>query len=288
MNTILQESDDTTLDQLSTLQLPALPAGAPYLLKSLTDENIEFTELAGVIEKFPGIAGKLLSLVNSAWSAPSSEVTSLEDACSRLGLSVVRSTSIALAVAAPFNSAACPAFDLETYWCGVLLTADTASRLVGVSSPAHEYEPATLRAAGLLHNLGLLWLVDRLPAETDRALTLVGNEQAETLQQAFDDILGFNHLAAGEHLGTSWDLPRALVVAMAHAPEVDYQGDFREIVLTVGLAAKLASAALDDADCPGQDLRQSSLGISDDSLARIFSQTHAQLARTREIARVLI
>lgn len=126
--------DQSTLDQMSTLQLPTLPAGAPYLLKSLTNEAIDFVGLAVVVEKFPGIAGKLISLVNSAWSAPVSEVTSLEVTCSRLGLGVVRSTSIALAIAAPFNPARCPSFDLEYYWCSVLLTAGAASKLVPVSS----------------------------------------------------------------------------------------------------------------------------------------------------------
>lgn len=75
---------------------------------------------------------------------------------------------------------------------------------------------------------------------------------------------------------------------MAHAPEADYQDAYREIVLTVGLAARLASAALKETNCPERDPRQSSLGISDDSLASVFTQTGAQLARTREIARVLI
>ncbi len=46
MITTLQHSDDPTLDQLSTLQLPTLPAGTPYLLKSLADENI--------VETYPG------------------------------------------------------------------------------------------------------------------------------------------------------------------------------------------------------------------------------------------
>ena len=80
--------------------------------------------------------GKLISLANSVWSAPTDEVSSLENACARLGFGVVRSTSIAIAVAAPFNPSTCPAFDLEYYWCSVLLTADVASRLVSVSSGA--------------------------------------------------------------------------------------------------------------------------------------------------------
>lgn len=282
------QSDDPTLDQLSTLQLPTLPSGTAYLLESLTDENIDFFELAAVVEKFPGIAGKLISLVNSAWSAPTSEVTSLEATCSRLGLGVVRSTSIALAVASPFNPAQCPAFDLEYYWCRVLLTADAASRLVAVSSPNHEYEAATARAAGLLHNLGLLWLVDRLPQELNRVLTMAKSNQAETLQQALVDVLGFDQMLAGEHLGNSWALPNSLVTAMAHYAHADYQGAHHEIVTTVGLATRLVSATLKQEACPKQDARQLSLGISEENLDSVFAQLNGQLGRFKDIAKLLI
>jgi HD-like signal output (HDOD) protein len=288
MTTNLQHSDDITLDQLSTLQLPTLPSGTPYLLESLTDENIDFVELAAVVEKFPSIAGKLISLVNSAWSAPATEVTSLEATCSRLGLGVVRSTSIALAVAAPFNPSNCPAFDLEYYWCSVLLTADAASRLVSVSSPEHEFDPATLRAAGLLHNLGLLWLVDRLPTEVDQALISVKNNEAETVANALTQVLGYDQAQAGEHLGNSWALPAPLVAAMAHYPEVEYQGAYREIVTTVGLATRLVSAVLNEETSPELDIRQSRLGITGENLNNVFAELNGQLVKTRNIAKILI
>ncbi len=278
----------STLDQMSTLQLPTLPAGAPYLLKSLTSETIDFVELAAVVEKFPGIAGKLISLVNSAWSAPVSEVTSLEVTCSRLGLGVVRSTSIALAIAAPFNPARCPSFDLEYYWCSVLLTADAASRLVPVSSPKHEFEPATARAAGLLHNLGLLWLVDRLPVEVDQALIMVKNDEVESLQQALSQVLGFDQAQAGGHLGNSWALPQPLVSAMRHYAQADYPGAQCELVITVGLATRLVAAILKQEPCPGQDIRLSRLGITEENLNKVFEQLKGQLVKTRDIAKVLI
>lgn len=281
-------SDESTLDQLSTFQLPSLPAGAPYLLKSLTDETIGFVELASVVEKFPGIAGKLISLVNSAWSAPVAEVTSLEATCSRLGLGVVRSTSIALAISAPFNPARCPSFDLEYYWCSVLLTAEAASRLATESSAKHEFEPATARAAGLLHNLGLLWLVDRLPAEVDQALIMVKNDQSESLQQALSQVLGFDQAQAGGYLGNSWALPEPLVSTMIHYPETDYQGSQCELVTTVGLAARVVSAVLKKESCPEQDVRLSGLGIAEENLAAVFEQLNGQLVKTQAIAKILI
>lgn len=279
---------DSTFNQLATLQLPSMPAGAPYLLKSLTNESIDFTELASVVEKFPGIAGKLISLVNSAWSAPASEVTSLEATCSRLGLGVVRSTSIALAVASPFNSTRCPSFDLEYYWCSVLLTADAASRLVAVSSSKHECEPATARAAGLLHNLGLLWLADRLPAEVDQALAMVKAGQVESVRQALTQVLGIDQAQAGGYLGNSWALPEPLVSTMTHYPEADYQGAQCGLVTTVGLATRLVSAVLKQEPCPAQDIRLSSLGITGENLNAVFEQVNGQLVRTRDIAKVLI
>ena len=50
MTTHLKCSNESTFDQISTLQLPTLPAGTPFLLKSLTNENIEFDELASIVE----------------------------------------------------------------------------------------------------------------------------------------------------------------------------------------------------------------------------------------------
>ena len=288
MTTSLKRTDEPRLAQLSSLLLPTLPAGTPFLLKSLTNENIDFVELAAIIEKFPSIAGKLISLVNSAWSAPATEVTSIEATCSRLGLGVVKSTSIALAIAAPFNPTQCPSFDPEYFWCSALLTADAASRLVSIASSKNTLEPSTARAAGLLHNLGLLWLVDKLPAEVDQALTMVKKNQHESLQQALFQVLGFDHAQAAGRLGSNWSLPQPLVEAMTHYPEMNYQGCQSEIVAIVGLAVRLVSAILKEEPCPEQDVRLSKLEIAEENLEGVFEQLNGQLVKTRAIAKVLI
>lgn len=288
MTTALKHTDTPRLDRLSSLQLPTLPAGTPYLLRALTDEDIDFAELAAIIEKFPSIAGKLISLANSAWSAPAAEVTSLEASCSRLGFRVVRSTSIALAVASPFNPTNCASFDPGYFWCSALLTADAAFSLASMSSCRNDIEPSTARAAGLLHNLSVLWLVDKLPLEVDQALIRVNNNQAESLQQALLRDLEFDQMQAGERLGRSWGLPEPLVEAMAHYPETGYRGSQSAIVSTVGLAVKLVSAVLQETPCPDKDLRLSSLGITEEDIAKVFAQLTALLVKTRDIAKVLI
>ena len=288
MNKVQDRGERPQLDQLSTLKLPSLPPGTPFLLKTLTNENIDFVELASVIEKFPGIAGKLISLVNSAWSAPVSEISSLEETCSRLGFGVVRSTSIALAISAPFDPTKCPAFDPEYYWCSALLTAEASSRLVPVLSVKNCIEASTARAAGLLHNLGLLWLVDRVPGQIEQALKLVTNNQADSLQRALCSVLGFDQAQAGGYLGSRWELPESLVAAMTHYPETDYQGPQSEIIATVGLAVRLVSAILREESCPEQDIRLKTLGISMENLVQVFDHMNQQLEKTRAVAKVLI
>lgn len=288
MTTTLKRTDEPGLDQLSTLQLPTLPAGTPFLLKSLTNENIDFIELAAIVEKFPVIAAKLISLANSVWSAPTSAITSLEDTCSRLGFNVVRSTSIALAIAAPFNPTKCLFFDPEYFWCSGLLTADAAFRLSSISSANNEFEPSTARAAGLLHNLGLLWLVDKLPAEVDQALIMVKQNQAESLQQALLQVLGYDQAQAGGHLARSWNLPEPLVGAMAHYPETDYRGSECRIINNVGLAVKLVSAILKEGPCPKRDIRMTNLGLTKGNIEDVFEKLKEQKAKIRAIAKVLI
>ncbi len=285
---ILKQAIHSRLDEFGALKLPTLATGTPYLLKSLINEDIDFIELASVIEKFPSIAAKLISVANSVWSAPPAPITSLEITCSRLGLDVVRSTSIALAIGAPFDSTKSSFFDPEQFWSSALLAAEAAFRLVPVSSSGIDLEPSTVRAAGLLYNLGLLLLVDKLPAEVDQAFRLVKNNQADSLRQALLNILGFDHLKAGSHLASSWDLPEPLVSAMTHYADPGYQGEHSEITHIVGLSAKLVSATLKEESCPWQDNLQSRLAITDENLQKVFEQLNDQLDKIQTIAKVLM
>jgi Zn-dependent M32 family carboxypeptidase len=75
---------------------------------------------------------------------------------------------------------------------------------------------------------------------------------------------------------------------MIHYPETDYQGSQCELVATVGLAARVVSAVLKEESCFEQDIRQSSLGITEESLNNVFDQLNGQLVKTRDIAKVLI
>jgi hypothetical protein len=83
-------------------------------------------------------------------------------------------------------------------------------------------------------------------------------------------------------------LPQSLVGAMTHHLDIDFEGEYREVVITVGLAARLAAAVLKEESCPAGDARQVSLGISEEGLNAVFNQLSGQLLKTRDVAKILI
>jgi len=280
-------SNDNALEQLNFKHIPVLPPGAPHLLKSLTDDSISFVELAGVIERYPTIAARLISLSNSAWSSPVTEITSLDHACSRLGFDVVRSASIALAVSAPFDTSRCPEFNAKFFWCSGLLAADGAAWLAQFSKSIH-MEPASARAAGLIHNLGLLLMADQLPQEVDQAIRLVHKEEGMQLSQALLYILGFDHCDAGRQLGLAWELPELLVNAMDYRLDDDEAAEqANEVACLMDITVSMLRALQRNRPWAIPQAQLDRLDITSAEASMIFERLSGQLTQIEELASTL-
>ncbi|MCB1773425.1 MAG: HDOD domain-containing protein [Gammaproteobacteria bacterium] len=199
-------------------RLPVVPASVSQLLKVLGDADVGLADLSRVVENYPTIAMRLIGLANSAWSAPATPVTSLTLACGRLGFRVVRSVSIALAVAEPFNAALCKRFDNRKFWTTSLVRADAAS-LLADRETRETRESA--RTAALLSNMGLLWLADYMPRETADALADVDDGRQASVNAATLDRCGFGYDIAGTAIATYWKLPSVLVSAIQHQYDTD-------------------------------------------------------------------
>lgn len=278
--------NEDALQRLNYKHIPVLPPGAPHLLKSLTDDSISFIDLAGIIERYPTIAARLISLANSAWSSPVSEITTLENACSRLGFDVVRSASIALAVSAPFNTSRCPEFKARFFWCSGLLAADGASWLTKFSKSIH-IEPATARAAGLIHNLGLLLLADQLPTEVDQAIKLVQKEEAMQLGQALLYILGFDHCDAGRQLGLAWELPESLVNAMDYCIDKGAQEQVNEVSCLIDITVSMLRALQHNRPWAIPQTQLDWLQITPADASTVFERLSGQLTQVHQLAETL-
>jgi HD-like signal output (HDOD) protein len=226
--------------------LPTLPPGLPYLLTALGGDGIGPQELAHELQRFPSIAGRLIALANCAWVAPPRPVTGLSDACALLGLRVVRGVSIALSLTNTFNSNRCPCFDARRFWSSALLTADGCTMLARtVRGPA---DSNTMSTAGLLHNLGLLWMADQWPAETSAAFQTHESRGDIGLMEAQRLTTGSDYCEKGGLLATAWKLPEALAAVLHHHRTPHYDGPHAALVASVGAVASVAAGLCANAD----------------------------------------
>jgi len=261
-------------------EVPVLPPGISWLLEALADDEIELGRLAGVIETFPGIAAKLVAVANSAWAAPRVPIVGVREACVRLGLQVVRSIAIALAVATPFDPGRCPGFDPERFWSSALLCAEAADALASFVDGHSD----GLRTAGLIHHLGLLWLADQRGVETAEAIEARDAGAVPSLEQALSERLGLGYCTVGACLGRAWGLPAPLTTAMAEHRRPDYRGPYWRMAAAVGLAAALAARILAGA---GETPSSSALAVPDERLGALVERLEARREAMRAMAQAL-
>ncbi len=284
---LADDSQAAVEKKLSGEALPVLPANTTRLLKNLADDDIDIAGLTQTIELFPSISGRLVALANSAWSAPIEEITSLDRAIARLGLAVVKSTSLAMAIASPFDKNKCPEFDTAYFWYRSFLTAEIATHIHGLMSDMLRHDVATLRTAGLIHNLGLLLLADKHPAVVTTAIKQKQDGEYPSLKDALIAELGFDYTHAGHYLAISWSLPPVLTKVLASYPDPDFNGLYWEEVNAVGLANSIAFDVQNEQQRTLEDPRLLRLGISVDEVQQLYARFEVEKEKLQQLAEEL-
>ena len=246
-------SEAHNLDQLISqdTQLPTLPSGVPYLLQALASDTMTHRQIAEIITQFPSITARLLFLANSAWASPPVPIENLDMACARLGLTVVRSVSISLCVTSVFDPSHCKAFDIERFWCSNLLVADGAAMLIPYCPETTKLNNKTLHTAGLLHNIGLLWLCENFTEKTSKALQVALSDDSTSTISALRETVGTDYCEVGEALGNAWALPDILVTVMKQHRNPDYNSSYGQYAALIGCVAQMVSAIYQGVnECP--------------------------------------
>ncbi|MGR9052383.1 MAG: HDOD domain-containing protein, partial [Gammaproteobacteria bacterium] len=244
------------LSWLSSIEhMPSLPCEARHLISALQDDGIGTNELVKTIEAHPGISARLLALANSACPPPDVPISTLDNACSRLGFLVVRSVSIGLAVMAPFNVLQCPAFDFHRYWMDSMLVAEGAALLADACKKTdlsmQGLEP-TARSAGILHNLGLLCLAHYKPVETQRVFIESVKNPETRLTESLRRTFATDYAEIGYRLLSIWGIPESLTTAIRYHLDFGYRGRYWELSELIGYAAIIVRALHE----PGKSLTE--------------------------------
>jgi putative nucleotidyltransferase with HDIG domain len=228
----------TAIGGLGTL--PAAPSVVQALAAAFEDPEVEIRKLAAIVKRDVALSARVLHFANSAYCGFAQRIASIESAVLGLGLATLRHLALTVEVFRSFPGAGGDAFEqLERH---ALLTARIARR---VAPQPHEAE--LVFAAGLLHDAGKLVLMSRAPDAFRRA----GEEarrRGVPSHVTEREALGATHAEIGAYLLGMWDLPHAIVDAVAfhHALDRVGQNGF-DTLSAVALADALAHGAKGDA-----------------------------------------
>jgi HD-like signal output (HDOD) protein len=255
----------------------------PTLLPALCIDEKNDDQLKADIERFPEISARIISLANSDWTAPSTRVSSLESAIEQLGPQVLRSVCVSIAVSEAFKPLRISAFDPCEYWCSAFLTADCAALL---ASYAHETDIAStpLRTAGLLHDVGLLWLIENFPDETAFALEAKALVDNISLNAVLRQATQTDIHEVGVRLRRTWRLPDAVVIDIE---SLDSGSTEWQTATLVKSAANMIAAFLKDQPCPERDERLQHSGISQKDQIEVFAKLGDKRENRRTLAQFL-
>lgn len=189
--------------------LPALPQAALAAIAVLQSETSTHLDCAEAVAADPALAAQVLRLANAAAYGRSGRIGSMPDAIALLGRRTVGAVLTAAAVTARFRTAHCPGFDLPAFWRTSVasgIAAQTLALELGVDS-------GLAFTGGLLHDLGRLVLVSRLPAAMGQALAWARLHD-QPLHLAEQEVLGIDHAEVGALVAQHWQLPSVLVAAI--------------------------------------------------------------------------
>lgn len=154
------------------ITLPTLPEVALQVRDAVESDNATAQSIADIVAKDAALSARLLQVANSPLYRGRSPVESIQMAVTRLGLKLVRSLVVSLAMKQIFQATS-DALDKQfrRIWDDSLQIA-AISRFLASTQPQLEPEQAML--AGLVHNIGALPILTRLDEK-------IGFETSESL-----------------------------------------------------------------------------------------------------------
>ena len=201
----------------SGFTLANLPETFQRLNELANDPHSSLDEVVLVVRRDPELAANLLRLANSSHYAKGYPVSTIEEAAQTLGLRTVVESALALGIIKAIRIDL-TYFDLHAFWHRSLSVAYLTEPVLDLlpNYLKSRTDVKTLFTAGLLHDMGLLVLVQGFP---ETMMGVVGHALTKDipLHDAEQEMLGFTHQDVGRVLFKKWNLPEHfLAVAGYH------------------------------------------------------------------------
>lgn len=216
-------------------RLPAFPKIVDEILSTLDDPDANLNILVRHVARDPVLTARVFSLANVAANRTrvDARVTDLYTATSLIGLNKLRQTAIIACLSNFISISVSPSF-----WQHCAATGICAQQLAEKTGQS----PDMALVAGLLHDIGQLWLV-RFHPEEFAAVRRAASENRGAIEAMEREQFGVDHAQIGGWMAEAWKLPRPIWEAVMHHHAPDAHLNCPLVPLTH--VAEVLSNALD-------------------------------------------
>ena len=265
--------------------VPSLPSVVIHIRKYLKDPNVNFNELARVIEHDPGLTANILQLANSAYFGWSRRIGSVKEAITRLGTNrifqMVLCMSVAPLVRKPIKGYGMTANQLWEHSFAAAICAEKLTQVLKIRGTEEAF------TAALLHDMGKVVLGTFVEVDDEPIKQMVMDEGL-SFNQAERKVLGLDHGEVAGELLRFWNLPEDVVAAAQWHHEPSRAGDHQVLVDVVHAADVLCMrfgwAGGSDLEFYRIDMESlERLGITPPVADEAVSRTQAEFNEMREL-----
>ncbi|KMP11094.1 hypothetical protein UR09_04315 [Candidatus Nitromaritima sp. SCGC AAA799-A02] len=182
----------------------------------VNDPNSSFMKIADTIRKDFSLSARLLKIANGPFYNFPSKIETIVQAISIIGTQQLVDLVLATSVLKKFKNIPRELMSMDSFWrhsiaCGII------ARTIAIYR--HEANVERFYIMGLLHDIGQLIILEKVPDLARRALNQRILDQ-NLLHETERKVIGFDHAAVGGALMKAWELPLNIeeAVAFHHAP----------------------------------------------------------------------
>ena len=198
------------------IDIPSLPEIYEKLNRALADSRTTIKNVAKIVGEDPGVASRLLKLVNSPVFGLRTKIGSVSRAVVVVGMQQLRSLVLGTSVTSLFTNIPREFVDMESFWKHSVACA-LAAKAIAVRRRETSSERFFL--AGIVHDIGRLVIYLKAPEKAFEILRRCEAEKA-LAYKVERWILGYDHADVGCELMRKWKLPEfiAETVGYHHNP----------------------------------------------------------------------
>ena len=191
-------------------KLLSLPQVLSEVLREVGKEDFSPDSLARIILRDPPLTGRILRMSNSSFYHRFSDIKTVNQAVSVLGVTTVKCLALSSSIFHPERVARESGVEPKAFFSYVLSVASASEKIarsIEFKSPDEAF------VAGLLHDIGVLFFLHHYPREYRQIMDK--KVQAANLVDAEVKVFGIDHCEVGRHLAEVWNLPDYVVDSIA-------------------------------------------------------------------------